>query len=122
MRVNGFRLMQYPSTLSRNLAIWNYVLTNEVATGTEFLMTRTYSPKSTWAVILDLRVYLGMTNEIVPLPKRGRGSYIGAYLSHVYGIMLIEPVGRFIYVTLRNYTISHGVPSLNTDSDVGPVC
>lgn len=82
----------------RQIALWNYVLTNELEAGTTFLRT---IPDS------QLYVVLGDTHEVVALPRRG-GDHWHAYFHATYGFGEREKAAQYIYDWLRAYAFMHG--------------
>jgi len=82
----------------RNLAVWNYVIAAEIASGSQFLQ----ADKS-------LFMYLGLTHEICSLPASGRGGErVMSYLNQVYGLSQTDAIGKFVYSNLRDYALANG--------------
>lgn len=99
-RANASRIMRNTKLKERDrqIALWNFVLTSELAAGTQFL--RTIPDSGLYAV-------LGDTHEVVALPRRG-GDHWHAYFHTTYGFGERELVAKFIYDTLRSYAFIHG--------------
>ncbi len=100
-RLSVHRILNNSRLNARNkkLSLWNYVLTTELCCGSKFLAT----PDG------DLYVVLGMTNEIFPLSREGRGGdRWHSYFHTIYGLAAVEPIAKFIYSTLRAYVLSNG--------------
>jgi len=80
-------------------AIWNYVLTQEIVNGTQFLA----------ATDGGLYAVLGGTNEVIPLPRAGRGGdRWHGYFHAKYGISEREKPAKFLYDVLRHYVTMQG--------------
>lgn len=85
---------------AKKVAVWNYILHNEIVLGTQFIIAQP-----------DNKLYavLGLTEEVVQLPAAGRGGdKIHAYIADLYGLADVEDTTRFIYALMRAYAISHG--------------
>lgn len=94
--------MNHPKLTQRGklIGIWNYVLETETVCGTQFLVTQ---PDGA------LYVVLGETNEVIPLPRSGRGGdRWHSYFHSVYGYGEREEQARFCYDSLRSHCIEHG--------------
>jgi len=82
----------------RWIALWNYILANELELGTLFL--RSIPDNQLYAV-------LGDTHQIVQLPRRG-GDRWHSYFHTTYGLGEREKASGFIYDALRAYAFSRG--------------
>lgn len=81
-------------------AVWNYIITFEITQGTQFLVT----PEGT------LYAVLGATNEVLQLPRAGRGGdRWHSYMQTMYGLSEREDYAKFVYDVLRSYVIAHGI-------------
>lgn len=88
-------------TRGRKLNLWNYILTAEIQAGTQFLVTK---PEGA------LYVVLGITNEIISIPRAGRGGDRWfSYFHTTYGISEREDEAKFVYDILRAYIYEHGI-------------
>lgn len=102
---NRFRISQIlndPKMKGRDkqIALFGYVLAAETQSGSSFLVTR--HDESPYLA-------LGLTNEIVYLPKHGRGAdYLFAYVQARYGLGEREPNTKFVYDSLRNHVFQVG--------------
>jgi hypothetical protein len=96
MRFHGLLNHAYANTRARNLACWRYVLQEEMVAGTRFMRQGA-----------SVYVYLGMTQEI--LSMSARNDRVTAYLNQVYGLTQTDPIGKFVFSTMRDYAISHAV-------------
>lgn len=84
----------------RKIAVWNYIIANEIRLGTQFLVTK---PER------KLFVVLGATNEILPMPKAGLGGdRIFSYIHQMYGLSEREDTTKVVYDVMRSYAIQHG--------------
>jgi hypothetical protein len=100
MRIGRMMDDKQLTTRGRNLRVFNHVLHTEIASGTSFMMS----------VDGNVYIYLGRINEIMLLPAAHRGGdQIIAYLNQGYGISQTNPIGKFVYASLRDYAISHAV-------------
>lgn len=82
------------------IGVWNYVLEQEIQSGTQFLVAQ---PDG------QLYVVIGETNEVIQLPRAGRGGdRWHSYFHACYGYGEREPEARFVYDSLRSYVIEHG--------------
>lgn len=80
-------------------ALWNYIQQTEVLNGSQFLYT---SQKQLYIVI-------GLTNEVIMLPRAGRGGDRWfSYYHSTYGLTEHESFTKTIYDALRAYVIEHG--------------
>jgi chloramphenicol 3-O-phosphotransferase len=99
-RASASRIMKNAKLKERDrwIALWNYVLTNELEAGTLFLRT-----------IPDSQIYavLGDTHQVISLPRRG-GDRWHAYFHVTYGFAEREKVSGFMYDALRSYAFTHG--------------
>lgn len=81
-------------------AVWNYFLTHEIMAGTQFLVT---SEGTLYAA-------LGATNEVLQLPRAGRGGdRWHSYMQTMYGVGEREDHSKWVYDVLRSYVIAHGI-------------
>jgi len=112
VRLLLLRRLRNQTTRDRHLAVWHYILDTEEAAGITFKLAADES----------VRVHLGSINEVLALPKQGLGTHVGAYLNHAYGVLQIEPVGKFVYANLRDYALTHVEAEVPHDSGVGSVC
>jgi hypothetical protein len=84
----------------RLISCWNYVVGREIEAGTQFLIA---DPGG------QLYTVLGETNEVIQLPRAGRGGdRWHSYFHSVYGFGEREELARFVYDSLRSYVIQHG--------------
>lgn len=96
------RILQHPRLNQRGklIGVWNYVQEREIVDGTQFLIAQ---PDG------QLYVVLGNSNEVIQLPRAGRGGdRWHSYFHSVYGFGEREPEARFVYDSLRSYCIEHG--------------
>lgn len=84
----------------KKMAVWNFVISNEISLGTSFLVAK---PER------NLFVVLGATNEILPMPRQGRGGdRIHAYLHTMYGLSEHEDPTKVVYDVFRHFAIEQG--------------
>lgn len=82
------------------ISVWNYVQEREIIDGTQFLVAQ---PDG------QLYVVIGSSNEVIQLPRSGRGGdRWHAYFHSVYGFGERETEAKFVYDSLRSYCIEHG--------------
>lgn len=82
----------------KNLLVWNMILEHEISSGTNFIQGDD-----------QLYVFLGLTSEIVTLPKMNNGGdKLLAYLNQAYGLVANEPVTAWIYSAMRAYGLRQG--------------
>lgn len=97
------RYLRDTSTLmhQRQKNAWFYILQVEITNGTQFMC-------GTDGV---LYVYLGLIEEIVALPKQGRGGdRVWAYMDQAYGLGETDATAKLVYARMRSYAITHGSP------------
>lgn len=83
----------------RQLALWNYIFRHEVMNGTQFLAT---TDGALYAV-------LGETNQVIPLPRAGRGGDRWfSYFHTKYGLNEREDSTQALYAVFRHYAMEHG--------------
>jgi hypothetical protein len=81
-------------------ACWNYVLSQETASGSRFLVARPGD---------EVYYFIGLTNQVVHLPKGGRGAdAFFAYLHQRYGLPERDKTTELVYDTARLYAYQHG--------------
>lgn len=84
----------------RFLQLWNYVLSHELQSGSQFLVTK---PDSAPYIVV------GDTGEIMQLPRSGRGGdRWHAHFAQKYGLLEHETEARFVYDALRSYVLTSG--------------
>ncbi len=84
----------------RLISGWNYILEREISSGTQFLIA---NPGG------GLYAVLGENNEVIQLPRAGRGGdRWHSYFHSIYGFGEREEFARFVYDSLRSYAIEHG--------------
>ena len=84
----------------RFLQLWNYVLSHELHSGSQFLVTK--PDGAPYIVVGDI-------NEIMQLPRAGRGGdRWHAHFTQKYGLLEHETEARFVYDALRAYVLTTG--------------
>lgn len=101
LRVSSLlRNRQELSARDKKMAVWNFVITNEMKLGTSFLVAK---PER------NLFAVLGATNEILPLPRAGRGGdRFFSYLHSMYGLSEREDATKVVYDVCRAFAIEEG--------------
>lgn len=99
LRISGI-FKRSISARDRKIQIANYIIQNEMVLGTSFIMS---DPDR------NLYLMLGITNEIVPMPRQGRGGdQIFSYIHQMYGLTEREDSSRVVYDTIRSFAIQQG--------------
>lgn len=84
----------------KKVAVFNYILHQEIVSGTLFLMTE--PDKSPY-------IRLGLLKDIIYMPKQGRGAdMLFAYLYQRYGLSERDEMTKFIFDCLRSHALSQG--------------
>lgn len=95
--VNGILANTGITVKARNLRVWGHVIETEIEAGTQFVQSNGI-----------LYVFLGITREILTFPAANRGGdRVCAYLNQLYGISQFDPVGRFVYITMRDWALAN---------------
>jgi len=89
------------SAREKKIAVATHIIQNEITLGTTFIVSK---PER------NLYVVLGATNEIINLPRQGRGGdRIFAYIHQMYGLTEREDVSRVVYDAFRSFCIQQGI-------------
>lgn len=87
------------TTRGRALALWNYIFRHEIVNGTQFLATADG----------NLYAVLGDSNQVIPLPRAGRGGDRWfSYFHSKYGLSEREEHTQALYAVFRHYAMEHG--------------
>lgn len=84
---------------ARHVALWNYVLTNEITNGTQFLCAQPGGQPY---------VVLGHSQEVIRLTANG-GERWHAYMNAHYGVPAFETYGKWVYESLRSHASQNGL-------------
>lgn len=84
---------------SKHVALWNFVLTNEITRGTQFLNAQPGG---------QTYVVLGHNQEVIRCGARG-GERWHAYMNAMYGVPSFESFGRWCYESLRAHASQYGL-------------
>lgn len=84
---------------SKHIALWNYVITNEITNGTQFLSAQPGG---------QAYVILGHNQEVIRCTKNG-GERWHAYFNAFYGVPAFETYGRWVYESLCAHASQYGL-------------
>lgn len=77
----------------RRLAIWNYIISNELQSGSQFVLAQPGG---------QMYAVIGASHEILRVPSRGGAAWFG-YLNEIYGLTEHEPWMTAIHDAFRHY-------------------
>lgn len=99
LKIAGIFRRQQPAR-DKKISIANYIIQNEMMLGSSFIVSK---PDR------NLYVVLGATNEVISLPRQGRGGdRVFSYIHQMYGLTEREDAARVVYDALRAFAISQG--------------
>lgn len=99
MRINRILSTDRLRPRDKRVAVFNYILHQEVLGGTLFLVTPDETPY----------IRIGLLREIVSLPKHGRGGdVLFAYLYQRYGLHERDDTTKYLYDCLRSHALLQG--------------
>jgi hypothetical protein len=83
----------------KRLAIWHYVLEQELVSGTQFVLAQPGG---------QMYAVIGASHEVLRVPNRGGAAWFG-YLNETYGLLEHEPWTTAIHDAVRHYIQRKGV-------------
>jgi hypothetical protein len=99
LRIAGLFKRQVPAR-EKKIMVANYIIQNEMLMGSAFIVSK---PER------NLYLLLGATNEIISLPRQGRGGdQVFAYIHQMYGLTEREDTAKVVYDALRSYATQNG--------------
>lgn len=87
------------SVRARHVALWNYVLTNEITNGTQFLNAQPGG---------QTYVVMGYNHEVIRCAISGSERW-HAYANAFYGVPNFESYGKWVYEALRSHCSQNGL-------------
>jgi len=96
IRINGILNTTTITPAARRLRVLGHILDTETENGTQFVLSDG-----------TLYVFLGLTHEILNLSSPSRPSdRVMSYLNQLYGITQVDPLGKFVYASLRDHALA----------------
>lgn len=98
LKVAGILDGKHHTNRQKRAHLWGWILENEIITGTTFLVAM---PE------IAPYVYIGLTQEVLPIPRRGGDRFWG-YIKRRYGIEESEEAAKHVLAGFRSYAVSEG--------------